>query len=64
MNTLKTKLLTYGPRPLNKLVFTINNKEIDVCDSYKYLGVVFNSVHMLRGNIFKEVINYTCDKAS
>ena len=33
------------------------------CDSYKYLGVVLNCVQIIRGNIFKEIIDYTCDKA-
>ena len=55
--------MIYGPRPIKKPVFTSNNKEIDICDSYKYLGVVFDSVQILRSNIFKEMINYTCDKA-
>ena len=63
VNNLKTKIMIYGPKPKETPDFHFDNSKIDICTSYKYLGVVFNSVYNLRDNMFREMVDYTCDKA-
>ena len=40
VNTLKTKIIIFGSRIVNNLpIFTYGNKEIEIVNEYKYLGL-------------------------
>ena len=43
-------------------IFTFNEKNLEIVNNYKYLGVIINSVKNSRGNIFKDMWQYTADK--
>ena len=62
VNTLKTKILVYG-NVNTDVNFMFNNSKIEVCTTYKYLGVLFNSVKSTRGNIFRDMTKYVKDKS-
>ena len=62
VNTLKTIIMIFGPNHKEEIHFFMNKCEIDVCKSYKYLGVVFNSVCNSRGNMLREMLDYTSEK--
>jgi exonuclease III len=66
VNTVKTKVLVFGCKDgssVAKFNFVFNGKEIEVCNSYKYLGAIFSTTKDCRGNIFKNMVNYTVDQA-
>ena len=44
VNTLKTKVQIFGKEGRNKLSFSSNNGDIEICSSYKYLSVLFNNI--------------------
>ena len=62
VNELKTKIMIFG-KPNVIPEFTFNNKILDIVQEYKYLGVVFNSVKTLKGDIFKNMKTHIADKA-
>ena len=41
INFRKTKILIFGVRNTNNFQFKLGNNTIDICDEFKYLGVVF-----------------------
>ena len=41
-NVEKTKILIFGTRGRPNLTFNLDNKELEIVDSYKYLGVLFS----------------------
>ena len=49
--------------PKEEVHFYLNKHEIDICKSYKYIGVAFNSLCNSSGNTFRQVLDYTCEKA-
>ena len=53
VNTLKTKVIIMGKNHSSNFQFQLNNLDIEICNSYRYLGVVFNSVSTIRGDILK-----------
>ena len=64
VNEMKTKIVIYGKsNPNQEHRFQFNYKDIDIVESYKYLGCIFNSCNSIRGNIFKEMVTYSADKA-
>ena len=64
VNERKTTIIIYGQNNSNpEHRFRFNHRDIDIVESYKYLGCIFNSCKSIRGNIFKEMINYSADKA-
>ena len=42
INVEKTKILIFGARGRPNLTFNLDNKELEIVDSYKYLGVLFS----------------------
>ena len=62
VNTVKTKVMIFGKRSEDE-IFRFNKKEVEICKNYKYLGVVFNEIKCLRGNMFKDMIEFTREKA-
>ena len=36
---------------------------MEICSLYKYLGVLFNNICDIRGNMFRGMSNYVCDSA-
>ena len=61
VNSLKTKVMVLGKK--SNAVFSFNNSNIETCENYKYLGIVFNSVCRVNGNIFRDMAEYTSKKA-
>ena len=61
VNSLKTKVMIFGKT--NEQSFTFNGSNLEICNQYKYLGVVFNSISRRDGNPFREMVKYTADKA-
>ena len=61
VNEMKTNIVIYGTDDRH-FSFLFNNKQIDVVESYKYLGCIFNSCKTMHGNVFREMIKYTADK--
>lgn len=62
VNELKSKVMIFGNcKDIPNFIF--NGKRLDIVDNYKYLGVVINSIKNMRGNLFKDMISYCCDKA-
>jgi hypothetical protein len=63
-NNLKTKVMTFGKvAPGAPSRFKFNGRVLEITESYKYLGVIFNSVLQSRTNIFRDMATYTADKA-
>ena len=64
VNEMKTKIVIYGHTNENtQYRFMFNGKPIDIVESYKYLGCIFNACKTVKGNIFKEMVSYSADKA-
>ena len=63
VNTLKTKVMLFGKGDAAAFRFHFNNKEVELCDQYKYLGVIFNSVRNLNGNCLRDSIQYAASQA-
>ena len=61
VNSLKTKIMLFGKKEECNFIF--NGKQLEVVQDYKYLGVIFNSVCRSNGSVFKEMKDYTRDKA-
>ena len=61
VNALKTKIMIIGKREGEK--FTFNEKEIEICENYKYLGIIFNSIQRLNGNCFRDMMENVPKKA-
>ena len=57
VNSLKNKVTIFGGKEDTPCTF--NNKIVDITDSYKYLGVVFNRIQRCNGNVFSEMFNYS-----
>ena len=64
VNEVKTKVVIFGNLKTEMPVFTFNQKKLEIVDDYKYLGVTINSVKTSRGNLFKTMVDYICDKSS
>ncbi len=62
VNTLKSKVMIFGKRDQN-VEFMFNGKNLYIVDSYKYLGVIFNSVQRQGSNIFNTMLDATREKA-
>ena len=60
VNELKTKIMIFGKSDPKHFIF--NKKKLEEVLEYKYLGVVFNRTDNSRGNVFKNIINYTAEK--
>ena len=52
INFRKTKILIFGVRNTNNFQFKLGNNTIDICDEFKYLGVVFTK-HRSFFNVIK-----------
>ena len=63
VNTLKHKILVYCNTDEDQPEFTFNNNKIEICTSYKYFGVFFNSAKHVRGNLVKDMPKYVKTKA-
>ena len=61
VNETKTKAMIFGTGKPPKLTF--NNKDIEFVDRYKYLGVIFNSISRVNGDVFREHAEYIKNKA-
>jgi exonuclease III len=61
VNETKTKVMIFGKQ--GDQVFIFNDKKLEIVNEYKYLGVVINSIQHVKGNIFKNMIKYTSNKA-
>jgi hypothetical protein len=56
-------VLIFGKASKNRHNFVFNNNNIEIGESYKYLGVLFNTIHDIRGNMFRSMPCYVSDKA-
>ena len=63
VNEMKTKVVIFGTSNRD-YSFTFNDKTIEIVEMYKYLGCIFNSCITVRGNMFKEMIQYSSEKGS
>jgi hypothetical protein len=63
VNELKTKIMVFG-NSKEELHFIFNNKSLEIVKEYKYLGVIFNSVCNIRGNLFKNMWPFIAKKGS
>ena len=63
VNESKTKIMVYGKYD-NDVSFTFNDKDLQIVQEYKYLGVLLNPVKSLKGNIFKEMWPFIAEKAT
>ena len=61
VNAMKTKVMIIGSKSPDD-VFTFNEEEIEICDAYKYLGVIFNPIQRVGGNMFRDMIDETAKK--
>jgi hypothetical protein len=61
VNTVKSKVMIFGKH--DNVNFKFNNKNLDIVQTYKYLGVVFNSVQKQGSNLFKTMVEITSEKA-
>jgi hypothetical protein len=63
VNTLKTKAIILGKNHSSNKEFRFNNLVVMINNSYRYLGIVFNSVSTIRGDIVKTNAVHLKDKA-
>ena len=54
VNTINSKVMIFGEH--ENVNFKFNNKNLDIVQTYKHLGVVFNSVQKLGSNLFKTMV--------
>jgi exonuclease III len=63
VNELKTKVMVYGSKEeLPSLKY--NGKVLEVVTKYKYLGVIFNDIQRINGDMFRENAQYASEKAN
>ena len=56
LNETKTKIMIFGNTEKD-LLFSYNNKILDIANQYKYLGILFNTCKSLKANIFKDAVD-------
>ena len=55
--------IIYGKGVKLNCNFNFNGKQLEQVNEYKYLGVIVNSIQSVTGNIFRNMIKYTTEKA-
>ena len=61
VNELKTKVMIFGKNV--NYDFMYNSKVLEIVSSYKYLGVMFQSIKRCDGNLFSEAYKYVGNQA-
>ena len=61
VNAVKTKVMIIGKNEGER--FTFNENEIEICEQYNYLGVIFNQIQRSNGNCFRDMMDNVPKKA-
>ena len=59
INFKKTKILIFGIRSTHRFEFKLGNNKIEICDEFKYLGVIFTKTRT-----FAKAIKHNVDHAN
>ena len=62
-NTIKTKIMLYGRSCDQNVQLSMNGNLIEKVEKYKSLGIVFNTVKNINGNIFRYNTDHLNNKA-
>ena len=61
VNETKTKIMVFGTTVGHQFMY--NDKQLEIVDQYKYLGVLFNTINRVNGNVFKNAQAHICIQA-
>ena len=64
VNETKTKVVLYGNITSENVKLFFNGKFLETVNQYKYLGILFNSIKHVRGNVFREACKTIGTKAT
>jgi hypothetical protein len=64
VNETKTKVVLYGNITPEDVKLSFNGKLLEIVSQYKYLGILFNSIKHVRGNVFREACESIGTKAT